>query len=265
MPTIATWNVNSVKARLPAVLDWLKSFSPDVVFLQEIKCQDADFPELEFRALGYEVAVHGQKTYNGVAILSKIGLSDVTRGLPGDAEDVQARYVEATVGSGLRVVALYLPNGNPVAEGDGTSAKFAYKLAWMDRLNARAAELLRDGRPTVIGGDFNVIPTPIDCYDAALWAGDALMRPETRTRFSALLHQGWTDAVRAFNPDPGFYSFWDYQAGAWAKNHGLRIDFLLASPGAADALTAAGIDTAPRGKEKASDHTPVWCRLAMTT
>ncbi|MGE4529465.1 MAG: exodeoxyribonuclease III, partial [Rhodospirillaceae bacterium] len=202
MPTIATWNVNSVKARLPAVLDWLKSFAPDVALLQEIKCQDADFPELEFRALGYEVAVHGQKSYNGVAILSKIGLSDVVRGLPGDAEDAQARYLEATVGNGLRIVALYLPNGNPVAEDGGLSAKFAYKLAWMERLNAHAATLLRSGTPTVIGGDFNVIPTPMDCYDAALWAGDALMRPETRSRFNALSHQGWTDAVRAYNPDP---------------------------------------------------------------
>ncbi|MBN2752675.1 MAG: exodeoxyribonuclease III [Rhodospirillaceae bacterium] len=262
VPTIATWNVNSVKARLPAVLGWLKEASPDVLLLQEIKCQDADFPVLEFKALGYDVAVHGQKSYNGVAILSRIGLTDITHGLPGNPEDLQARYLEATVGNGLRIATLYLPNGNPVnTEAGEISEKFTYKLAFMDRLLAHSATLLRAGVPTIIGGDFNVLPTPADCYAPEEWANDALMRPETRKRFNALIHQGWTEATRAFQTQPGMYSFWDYQAGAWAKNHGLRIDFLLASPDAADALTQAGIDTAPRGKEKASDHTPVWCHL----
>ena len=264
MPTVATWNVNSVKARLPAITDWLQTFAPDVVLLQEIKCQDHDFPELEFKALGYDVAVHGQKSYNGVAILSRIGLTDVRVGLPGNTDDGQARYLEATVGDRLTVAALYLPNGNPVRDdGGAASEKFRYKLTWMDRLNARAAALLRGDRPVLLGGDFNVLPTPTDCYDPAAWTEDALMRPETRARFNALLHQGWTDAVRAFNPGPGLYSFWDYQAGAWTKNHGLRIDFLLASPIVADALTEAGIDAKPRGREKASDHTPAWCRLAI--
>ncbi len=264
MPIVATWNVNSVKARLSAIRDWLDSASPDVLLLQEIKCQDQDFPELEFKALGYEVATHGQKSYNGVAILSRIGLSDVAARLPGDEDDAQARYLEATVGGRLRVAAIYLPNGNPVRDdAGGISEKFRYKLAWMERLNAHAARLLRDDRPTLLCGDFNVIPTPADCYDPAAWAEDALMRPETRARFHALLHQGWTDAVRAFDPSPGLYSFWDYQAGAWAKNHGLRIDFLLASPIAADALIRAGIDAKPRGQDKASDHAPAWCELAI--
>jgi exodeoxyribonuclease-3 len=264
VPIIATWNVNSVRARLDLVCGWLKSVSPDVLLLQEIKCRDEDFPELEFKALGYDCAVHGQKSYNGVAILSRIGLSGVAARLPGDDADEQARYLEATVGGGLRVAALYLPNGNPVrAEGGGASEKFRFKLAWMERLNRHAETLLRDERPTLLGGDFNVIPTPADCYDPPAWAEDALMRPETRARFNALTHQGWTDAVRAFHPDPGLYSFWDYQAGAWAKNRGLRIDFLLASPVAADAFIRAGIDSRPRGLEKASDHAPAWCELAI--
>lgn len=264
MLTVATWNVNSIKARLPAVLAWLAEFKPDVLLLQEIKCLESDFPALEFAALGYAAAATGQKTYNGVAVLSKVGLAEVTTGLPGDAADTQARWLEAKVAENLRVVALYLPNGNPVADATGSpSDKFRYKLAWMERLQARAAELLEAGGPVLLGGDFNVLPRPEDCYDPKAWAGDALMRPETRSRFFALQHQGWTDAVRAFHPGAGLYSFWDYQAGAWVRNNGLRIDFLLASPAAADALCGAGIDKAPRGREKASDHTPVWCRLEL--
>lgn len=263
MPTIATWNVNSIKARLPIVADWIKSFSPDVVMLQEIKCQDGDFPEFEFKALGYEVLVHGQKSYNGVAILSRIGIADPVVGLPGHDGPPQSRYVEATVGKRWRVASIYLPNGNPVADAGGDpSEKFSYKLAWMECLAAHAQRLLAADRPTLLGGDFNVIPHPADCWDPEVWEGDALMRPETRRRFHALLNQGWTDTTRALNPHPGLYSFWDYQAGAWQKNHGIRIDFLLASAEAADALLAAGVDSAPRGKEKASDHAPVWCRLA---
>jgi len=252
---IATWNVNSVKARLPNVLEWLQSAAPDVVLLQEIKTVDDTFPRLEIEGLGYACAVHGQKSYNGVAILSKRGLEDVSAGLPGDDADEQARYLEATV-DGVRVATIYLPNGNPT-----DSEKFPYKLAWMARLRDRAAALLTDERPVVLGGDYNVIPTDEDVHDAAAWAGDALIRPETRAAFRSVLWLGYTDAFRAKDPTPHKYSFWDYQGGAWQKDHGIRIDHLLLSPQAADRLKAAGIDSGPRGKAKASDHTPVWCEL----
>jgi len=268
--TIATWNVNSIKARLPAVLDWLKTFSPDVVLLQEIKCIDENFPVLDFEAAGYKVAAHGQKTYNGVAILSKVGLADVTARLPGDETDEQARYLEAIVGQesngiGIRVAAIYLPNGNPIGNPpNDPHEKFTYKLSWMDRLNTHAESLLRDGIPTVLGGDYNIIPKAEDCYDPAVWANDALARPESRNKFYTLQNQGWTDAFRARDTREGQYSFWDYQAGAWQKNNGIRIDFLMLSPSLADCLEDAGIDSEPRGKEKASDHTPVWCRLNIS-
>lgn len=252
---IATWNVNSIKARLPNVLDWLKSAEPDVVLLQEIKTVDDGFPRLEIEALGYECAVHGQKSYNGVAILSKRGLEEVSARLPGDDGDEQARYMEATV-AGVRVATIYLPNGNPA-----DSEKYPYKLAWMARLRERAAALLAGEMPVVLGGDYNVIPTDEDVHDAAAWAGDALIKPQTRAAFREILWLGYTDAFRAKDPTPHKYSFWDYQGGAWQKDHGIRIDHLLLSPQAADRLEAAGIDTGPRGKQKASDHTPVWCTL----
>lgn len=252
---IATWNVNSIKARLPNVLDWLKSAEPDVVLLQEIKTVDDGFPRLEIEALGYECAVHGQKSYNGVAILSKRGLEEVSARLPGDDGDEQARYLEATV-AGVRVATIYLPNGNPA-----DSEKYPYKLAWMARLRERAAALLAGEMPVVLGGDYNVIPTDEDVHDAAAWAGDALIKPQTRAAFREILWLGYTDAFRAKDPTPHKYSFWDYQGGAWQKDHGIRIDHLLLSPQAADRLEAAGIDTGPRGKQKASDHTPVWCTL----
>ncbi len=252
---IATWNVNSIKARLPNVLDWLKSAEPDVVLLQEIKTVDDGFPRLEIEALGYECAVHGQKSYNGVAILSKRGLEEVSARLPGDDGDEQARYLEATV-AGMRVATIYLPNGNPA-----DSEKYPYKLAWMARLRERAAALLAGEMPVVLGGDYNVIPTDEDVHDAAAWAGDALIKPQTRAAFREILWLGYTDAFRAKDPTPHKYSFWDYQGGAWQKDHGIRIDHLLLSPQAADRLEAAGIDTGPRGKQKASDHTPVWCTL----
>jgi len=258
---IASWNVNSVKARLDNVLDWLKTAEPDVVLLQEIKTVDNGFPQLEIQGLGYQCAVHGQKSYNGVAILSKVGLDDVRCRLDGDDSDEQARYIEATVGAGagnggVRVASIYLPNGNPVS-----SEKFPYKLAWMERLRARAADLLAAERPVVLGGDYNVIPTDDDVHDPAAWVGDALFRPETRAAFRAMLWLGYTDAFRAIDPTPHKYTFWDYQGGAWQRDEGIRIDHLLLSPLAADRLTAAGIDTAPRAKPKASDHTPVWCEL----
>ena len=252
---IASWNVNSVRARLPRVLDWLRDFAPDVVLLQEIKCVDAAFPSLEIGDLGYNIAVHGQKTYNGVAILSKLPIDDVVRGLPGFEADEQARYIEAGIGD-LRVVSLYLPNGNP-APGE----KFDYKLAWMDHLKAHAQALLGTEEAFVLGGDYNVIPQDDDVYDPEVWEGDALFRPETRAKYREMLYLGLTDAYRVLNGQGHAYTFWDYQGGAWQKDWGLRIDHLLASPQAADRLEGSGIDKTPRGLEKPSDHTPVWCDL----
>jgi len=259
---IATWNVNSIKARLPNVLDWLKSAEPDVALLQEIKTVNENFPVMEIEELGYQVATHGQKSYNGVAILSRIGLEDVEARLPGDDGDEQARYLEATVGGaldagGVRVATIYLPNGNP-APGD----KYDYKLAWMKRLKARAEHWAGSDRPVVLGGDYNVIPADEDVHDPEAWQGDALIRPETRAAFREILWLGYTDAFRALHNTPHKYTFWDYQGGAWQKDNGIRIDHLLLSPQAADRLRESGIDTGPRGKEKASDHTPVWCVLA---
>ncbi len=252
---IATWNVNSIKARLPNVLEWLASAAPDVVVFQEIKCVDDAFPRLEIEDAGYNVATHGQKTYNGVAILSKRPLEDVEARLPGDDTDEQARYLEATV-DGIRIASIYLPNGNPVA-----TEKFPYKLGWMDRLEARARELLDTESPVVLAGDYNVVPTDDDVHDPEGWADDALCQPESRQAFRRILNAGYIDAYRVFNEQPHKYSFWDYQGGAWQKDHGLRIDHLLLSPQAADRLVASGIDTGPRGKPKASDHTPAWIEL----
>jgi exodeoxyribonuclease-3 len=256
MVKLASWNVNSIKARLPILLDWLGDAAPDVVMLQELKCQAEAFPRFEIEALGYHCAVVGQKSYNGVALLSKAPLEEVIEALPGDAEDTQARYVEATT-FGLRVGALYLPNGNPVA-----SDKYPYKLAWMARLKQHAEDLLASEAAVVLGGDYNVIPEPEDCYDPAAWQDDALFRPESRAAFRRLLHLGYVDAYRALNAEPHRYTFWDYQAGAWPADNGLRIDHLLLSSQAADRLMASGIDKNPRGRPKASDHTPVWCELA---
>ncbi len=255
---VATWNVNSIRARLPNVLDWLKEAQPDVVLLQELKCVDEAFPRLEIEELGYNVATHGQKTYNGVAILAKSALEDVEPRLPGGDDDEQARYIEATVFGKLRVTSIYLPNGNPLR-----TEKFTYKLAWMDRLYAHIKRGLADGEMRIYGGDFNVIPKDSDVFDPRAFRDDALLQPESRARFRALLHLGLTDAFRAFNALPHQYSYWDYQAGAWQKDHGLLIDFLLLSAKAADTLTNAGIDKGPRGKEKASDHTPVWCEVTV--
>ena len=253
---IATWNVNSVRARLPRVLEWLGSAAPDVALLQEIKTVAEGFPELEIGDLGYNVAVCGQKSYNGVAILSKPPIEDVLTRLPGDDADDQARYIEAVVG-GVRVASIYLPNGNPV-----DSPKFAYKLGWMERLYDHVGELLGLEEAFVLGGDYNVAPEDRDVYDPAAWAGDALCRPETRARYRAVVHLGLTDAYRALHPDAaGAYTFWDYQKGRWQRDEGLRIDHLLLSPQAADRLDACDIDRAPRGGDKASDHTPVWCEL----
>ncbi|MBC7905679.1 MAG: exodeoxyribonuclease III [Rhodospirillaceae bacterium] len=261
MVRIASWNVNSVKARLPNVLDWLKQASPDVVLLQEIKCQDDGFPLFEFEAAGYRAAVHGQKSYNGVAILAKHPITDVVRGLPEPANldapnDEQARYIEASV-AGFRVASIYLPNGNP-APGD----KYDYKLRWMRRLVTHAKGLLDSGQPVVLAGDYNVCPTDDDVYAPANWSMDALCRPESRALFRELCHLGLTEAFRSLHPEAGRYTFWDYQAGAWQRDNGLRIDHVLLSPQAADRLIACDIDKGPRAQEKASDHTPIWVDLA---
>jgi len=253
---IATFNVNSIKVRLPILLSWLEEAKPDVVCLQEIKCLAGDFPALELKGLGYHAEVVGQRSYNGVALLSKAPVSDVRMSLPGGDGDEQARYVEATV-DGVRVGSLYLPNGNPV----GTD-KFTYKLAWMKRLKAHAEALLLQEIPFVLAGDYNVCPTDEDVWDPAAMRDDALCQPETRSSFRALVHLGLIDAFRAFHPEAHRYSFWDYQQGRWYRDEGLRIDHLLLSPQAADRLVAADIDKRPRGKDKASDHTPVWCELA---
>jgi exodeoxyribonuclease-3 len=252
MVSIATWNVNSVNARLPNVVEWLGEAKPDIVLLQEIKCVDDGFPREAVEDAGYNVAVHGQKSYNGVAILSRSPVDDVRCRLPGDEADEQARYVEASIG-GLRVASIYLPNGNPI----GTD-KFAYKLAWMARLRRHVSGLLEEDPALVLGGDYNVIPEPIDARDPAAWLGDALYQPETRAAFRSLLHLGLTEAFRALHPgEGGHYSFWDYQGRAWDRDDGIRIDHLLLSAAAADRLESCTIDKAPRAKPKASDHTPV--------
>jgi exodeoxyribonuclease-3 len=256
MVKIATWNVNSAKARLPNITGWLNEARPDIVLFQEIKCETDAFPRAAFEDLGYHCAVVGQKSYNGVALLAKQPITDVIERLPGEPEDVQARYVEGTIGD-LRVASLYLPNGNPV----GTD-KYPYKLRWMERLRAHAANLLATEQAFVLGGDYNVIPAAADVYDPPAWEMDALFRAETRAQFRALLNLGLTEAFRALHPDTEHaYTFWDYQAGCWPRNKGLRIDHFLLSPQAADRLVACDIDRGPRALEKASDHTPVVLEL----
>jgi exodeoxyribonuclease III len=254
---LATWNVNSVKARLGHLTRWLEAAKPDIVCLQELKCQADDFPALEVKALGYFAEVAGQKSYNGVAILSREKATEVVRALPGDKGDEQARYIEATIG-GLRVASVYLPNGNP-APGE----KFDYKLAWMNRLTSRAASLLESERVFALAGDFNICPTDEDVFDPAAMAADALCRPESRARFHALLNLGLTDALRALHPAGHLYTYWDYQQRRWQNGEGLRIDHIMLSPQAADRLAACAVDKRPRGEDKASDHTPVVCELAF--
>ena len=255
MLTIATWNVNSITARLPNVLAWLKETSPDIVLLQELKTTEDKFPVLEFSTLGYQSAVFGQKAWNGVAILSKHKITDVKSGLPGDAADEQSRYIEATV-NGIRVASIYLPNGNPV-----DSEKYPYKLKWMDRLYAHVKNLLKTEQPFVLGGDYNIIPEDKDCHNPQLWAEDALFRLESRQKFRTIMNLGLIDAFRVNNTEAHQYSFWDYQAGAWQQNNGIRIDHFLLSPQSADLFESCEIDSKPRGKEKASDHTPVVLKL----
>ena len=257
---LATWNVNSVNARLETVLAWFEAASPDVAVLQEIKCIDEKFPAEAFERLGYNVAVHGQKTYNGVAMLSKTPMDDIRKGLPGDESDEQARYIEAVVSSPtpVRVIGIYLPNGNPI----GTE-KFAYKLAWMDRLNRHLRTLLPLEEAMVIAGDYNVIPFEQDVEKPKDWLGDALFQPESRGAYRALQNLGLTDAYMAADGAPGGYTFWDYQAGAWPRNNGIRIDHALLSPQAADRLVRVDIHRDVRGGEKPSDHVPVVVELNL--
>lgn len=258
---ITTWNINGVKARLEGALTYLREAKPDVLCLQEIKSVDEGFPREAFEDAGYRVETHGQKGFNGVAILSKNPIEDVQRGLPGDEDDTQARYIEATIiapRAAVRVVSLYLPNGNPI----GTE-KFTYKLAWMERLVAHARNLLASEMPIVLAGDYNVIPEPGDAKRPMAWTGDALYQPESRSALRRLVNLGLTDAVRLCHPEPGLYTFWDYQAGAWQKDDGIRIDHLMLSPEAADVLQSAGVDRFTRGWEKPSDHAPAWVDLAL--
>jgi exodeoxyribonuclease-3 len=257
----ATWNINSVKQRIDNLVAWLGERAPDVVCLQETKCVDEAFPREPLEALGYNVAVHGQKTFNGVAILSKFKFDEVIPRLPGDTDDDHARFLEATISTAdgiVRVASIYLPNGNPP-----DTDKYSYKLKWMDRLSNYILERLKLEEQLIFAGDYNVIPSPADVHDPQAWAGDALFLPRTREKFHALLHLGLTDAIRATSEAPSLYTFWDYQAGAWQKNNGIRIDHILLSPQAADQLTGAGIDRHVRSWEKPSDHVPVWADLAI--
>jgi exodeoxyribonuclease III len=257
----ATWNVNSLRQRLPHLERWLGEAKPDILCLQETKCVDEAFPAADIEAMGYNVLRHGQKTFNGVAILSKRPLEDVLIDLPGDPSDEQARYIEASVpfGTGtLRVASIYLPNGNPPQ-----TEKYPYKLAWMARLKARAAELLTREEPIILAGDYNVIPEAHDAKDPAAWAQDALFLPQTRAAFREIMHLGYYDALRACDDAPGRYTFWDYQAGAWQRDNGIRIDHLLLSSLAADRLQGVSIERQLRGWEKPSDHVPVMARLRL--
>lgn len=257
---IATWNINGIKARIEVLKAWLKEAEPDVVALQEIKSIDENFPAAEIEELGYNVYTHGQKSFNGVALLSKMPLEDVERGLPGDESDEQARFITALAPLGdkmIRVVGIYLPNGNPVSPD---SEKFPYKLRWMERLEAYTRNCLAREEDFLIIGDYNVIPQDVDCYSPTAWEGDALFRPESRGAFFALQNLGLTDALRNVTDEEAF-TFWDYQAGAWQKNNGIRIDHMMLSPGVADHLLECQIDKHVRAWEKPSDHVPVWVKL----
>mgnify|MGYP000232550274 CR=1 FL=1 len=248
---IASWNVNSIKARLPRVTEWLSEFQPDVVLFQELKCIDDNFPRMEIEDLGYNVATHGQKTYNGVAILSKYPIEDVMEGLPGDDDDEQARYLEATVNN-VRVASIYLPNGNPAP-----GPKYDYKLEWMRKLKSHLKETLLNEEIFIILGDFNVIPEEEDVHNPEAWKDDALFKIETKKAYREILSLGFLDSFRQFNNEPGNYTFWDYQRGAWQRNNGIRIDHILTSPLAADKMKNVYIDKTVRDKDKPSDHVPI--------
>lgn len=252
---IASWNINSINARLPHVLDWLEKHKPDALFLQEIKCQNDNFPYLELEAKGYYCHVKGQKSYNGVAILTKQKTDLILDDLPGDETDEQARFLDITY-QDIRLINIYLPNGN------GGDDKYAYKLSWMNRLKNHLNTLLKNNISFVIGGDFNVIPTAQDCYNPKAWEEDALFKLETRQKFREMLYLGLTDAFRVFEQGGHHYTFWDYQQGRWMKDEGIRIDHFLTSPVMTDKLTHCHIDREPRGQTKASDHTPIVLEIA---
>ncbi len=257
---LVTYNLNGIRARLPRLIEYLEEQKPDILCLQEIKCADEAFPIEDIRKAGYDGFWHGQKGFNGVAILAPSGSERLRPklrrvGLPGDSDDTHSRYIEADV-DGVTVASLYLPNGNPV----GTE-KFAYKLAWMERLREHALELLAEERPVILAGDWNVVPTDDDVFSARAMAHDALLQPETRAAFRQIMFQGWIDAIRARYPEGPVYTFWDYTAGCWQRDAGFRIDHLLLSPQAADRLLDAGVDREYRGREKASDHAPTWVRI----
>lgn len=253
---IATFNINGIKARLPRLLEWIAETRPDVACLQEIKTADEGFPEKEIRDAGYGCIWHGQKGFNGVAILARgIDPIEVTRGLAGEPEDEHSRYIEADV-NGVRVASIYLPNGNPQP-----GPKFDYKLRWMERLRRRAAEIMAEEIPAVLAGDYNVIPHDQDVFSVRAMENDALMRPESRAAYRRILGDGWTDALATRYPSGGVWTFWDYQAGCWQRDAGFRIDHFLLSPIAADRLIDAQVDKEYRGREKASDHAPVWVEL----
>jgi exodeoxyribonuclease-3 len=254
---IATYNVNGINGRLPVLLRWLAEAQPEIVCLQELKCADERFPEGSIRELGYDALWHGQKSWNGVAILSRVGeIHETRRGLPGEREDAQSRYIEAAV-NGILIGCLYLPNGNP-----RPGPKFDYKLRWFDRLIGHAGELLDTGLPVMLAGDFNVMPTERDVYKPERWLDDALFAPEVRAAYSRLVEQGWTDSLRKIHPTETIYTFWDYFRNAYARNAGLRIDHLLLSPPLADRLIDAQVDAHVRGWEKTSDHAPTWIELS---
>ncbi len=256
---ISTFNINGIKARMPALLDWLRDRRPDVALLQEIKSVDEAFPSDPIQELGYHVETHGQKGFNGVAILSRLPLDDIARGLPGDPGDEQARWIEANIQGSkapVRVCCLYLPNGNPAP-----GPKLDYKLSWMGRMKLRARTLLEFEEPFIMAGDCNVIQQPEDCWDETVWLEDALYMMETRTAFREILNLGFTDALHVRDDSPGNYTYWDYQAGRWNKNHGVRIDHVLLSPQAADMLIDCQVDKYVRGEPKPSDHVPVWVEL----
>ena len=248
---VATWNVNSVRARLPNILNWLNDNPVDILLLQEIKCVDEEFPKEDFNDLGYKIIVNGQKSYNGVAILSYSEPQNVVYNLPGYDEDLQRRYLQAEI-NGVVFGNIYLPNGNPI-----NTEKFTYKLDWMKKLNIHAKTLLNQEKAVILAGDFNIIPTDSDVHDPTPWINDALCQPESRKQFRELLNLGYTDALRIFHPESNQFTFWDYQGGAWQNDYGIRIDHFLLSPQAADICIDCRIDPKPRGRPKASDHTPV--------
>lgn len=253
---IATFNINNINRRLPNLLRWLEASAPDIACLQELKCTDAEFPEAAIRAAGYAAAWRGQRTWNGVAILSRAGEPVVTRtALPGDPSDKQARYIEAAV-NGIIIGCIYLPNGNPQP-----GPKFEYKLDWFKRLRAHARKLLKEEVPAILVGDFNVAPTELDIYPTKSWANDALVQPESRAAYASLMKQGWSDALRERHPNERIYTFWHYMRNRWPRNAGLRLDHLLLSPAVLPRLVSAGVDRSVRGEPNASDHAPVWIEL----